>query len=189
MFPNRLGKERLENYNQVQQFGRQRLHRKSSFSEEISGYLCGLPFLFQRPKLDKVELEYGHILRDELDTFTKGRIRHKISFVNVPNQEMIICEVEATKARQQLEVSLADTNGHMKASLNQLKQKLSQQFSQWIYVQRSLRIFDGSKVYICKAPRLIDWTKTQALHDADDLIAEVLSGNFGERGTAMNGKR
>ncbi len=134
-------------------------------------------------------LAYGQLLRDELDAFTKGRVRHRISFVLSPNQEMMICEVEATHAGYQLEVSFANTNGHMKTSLSRLKQKLRQQFSQWVYVQRSLRIFDGPKVYICKAPRLIDWTKTQALNDADDLIAEVLSGSSGEREVAMNGRR
>ena len=31
------------------------------------------------------------------------------------------------------------------------------------------------KIHICKSPRLIDWTKTQALNDSDDIIAEILS--------------
>lgn len=134
-------------------------------------------------------LSYGEELRYQLDEFTKGRVRHKVSLINSPNQEMIVCEVEATNAKQQLEVNCTHTNGQMNKSLSQLKQKLRQQFSQWVYVQRSLRILDGSKIYICKAPRLIDWTKTQALNDADDLIAEVLSGNFGEREVAVNGRQ
>ncbi len=134
-------------------------------------------------------IDYGQELRDQLDDFTKSRVRHKVTLLSSSNQEMIVCEVEATNAKQQLEVSFANTNGQMKASLSQLKQKLRQQFSQWVYVQRSLRIFDGPKVYICKSPRLIDWTKTQALNDADDLIAEVLSGNFGEREVAVNDHR
>lgn len=133
--------------------------------------------------------EYGQLLRNELDDFTKGRVHHKVSIHSAPYQEMIVCEVEAANAKQQFEINFANTNGQMKTSLSQLKKKLRQQFSQWIYVQRGLRIFDGPKVYICKAPRLIDWTKTQALNDADDLIAEVLSGNFGEREVAVNGRR
>jgi methylase of polypeptide subunit release factors len=134
-------------------------------------------------------LEYGQLLRDELDDFAKGRVRHKVSIHNSPYQEMIVCEVEATNAKQQSPVGFANTNGQMKTPLSQLKRKLNQQFSQWVYVQRGLRVFDGPKVYICKATRLIDWTKTQALNDADDLIAEVLSGNFGEREVAVNGWR
>lgn len=144
--------------------------------------------IIQQPQDSKL-LAYGQVLRDQLDDFTKGRVRHKVTFLNSSNQEMLVCEVEATKTKHELEVSLAKTKGQMSASLSQLKQKLRQQFSQWVYVQRSLRIFDGPKVYICKPPRLIDWTKTQALNDADDLIAEILSGNFGEREVAVNGHR
>jgi hypothetical protein len=48
VFPHGLGKERLENYNQVQQFGRQCVHRKSSFGEEISACLCSLPLFFSK---------------------------------------------------------------------------------------------------------------------------------------------
>ncbi len=134
-------------------------------------------------------LNYGVMLRNELDDFTKGRTRHKVSFINSPDFEITICEVEITNASQPLEVSFANANGHLKASLSHLNQTLKQRFSQWVYVQRGLRIFDGSKVYICKAPRLIDWTKTQALNDSDDLIAEVLSGNYGQREVAVNGAK
>ncbi len=132
-------------------------------------------------------LKYAQLLRDELDDFNKGRVRHKVSFIDAPDTEMVICEIEVINAKQALEVSFINANGHLKTSLSQLNQTLRQRFSQWVYVQRGLRIFDGSKVYICKAPRLIDWTQTQALTDADDLIAEVLSGNFGQREVAANG--
>ena len=60
----------------------------------------------------------------------------------------------------------------------------TQQFSQWVYIQRGLRIFDGSKVHIYKVPRLTNWTRTQALNDADDLIAEVLAAGMGKRWVA-----
>jgi len=59
--------------------------------------------------------------------------------------------------------------------LNYVQEKAKQQFSQWVYVRRSLRIFEDSRVYICKSARLIDWTKTQALNDSDDIISEILS--------------
>jgi len=150
------------------------------------GSLTGIA---SQPPHESDLLEYGHFLRDELDAFTKDRVHHRVTFINLPDQEMVVCEVEATNAKQQSPIGFANANGQMKPSLSQLKQKLRQRFSQWVYVQRGLRVFNGSKVYICKAPRLIDWTKTQALNDADDLIAEVLSGNFGERGVAVNGRR
>ena len=100
---------------------------------------------------------------------------------------MVVCEVAVKNAKQLFDVEVSSTNGHLSASLINLNRKLKQQFSQWVYVQRGLRIFDGSKVYICKTPRLIDWTRTQALNDSDDLIAEVLSRRDGDQEVAVNG--
>ena len=132
-------------------------------------------------------LEYGCSLRDELDQFTKGRVHHQVSFLSAPGQEMVICEVTLKSVSQPLNVSINSTDGHSNALLSKLNHKLKQQFSQWVYVQRGLRIFDGPSVYICKAPRLIDWTKTQALNDADDLIAEVLSNRNSGQEVEVNG--
>ena len=132
-------------------------------------------------------IEYGKLLRDELDHFTKGRVRHQVSFTYSPGQEMVVCEVAVKSAFRPFDVKVESANGHLSSSLGNLHRKLKQQFSQWVYVQRGLRIFDGSKVYICKAPRLIDWTKTQALNDSDDLIAEVLSQRGSDLEVAVNG--
>jgi hypothetical protein len=46
---------------------------------------------------------------------------------------------------------------------------------QWAYIQRSVRIFDGPRVHIVKAARLLDWTGTQAIQDAADLISDVMN--------------
>jgi hypothetical protein len=141
-----------------------------------------------QPPLPNDLLEYGRLLRDELDTFNKGRIHHKISFASSPTQELLICTVEVTNEAKPLEVSIdGGGNGHAGESLSWLSEKLRQQFSQWHYVQRSLRIFDGAKVYLCKGARLIDWTKTQALNDSDDLIAEVLSNRDVRQEVVANG--
>lgn len=119
---------------------------------------------------------YGQSLRDELDEFTKGRVRHDVSFTYSSSQSLVVCEVKVVDAAKPLTVTIHGTGAGLSEVLNKIAQKLKQQFSQWVYVQRGLRIFDDSKVYICKPPRLIDWTQTQALNDSDDLIAEVLAG-------------
>lgn len=134
-------------------------------------------------------LRYGHLLRGQLDQFTKGRVRHKVSVFMATDQAMIVCEVEVKHATSPLEVTVDGASRDLKGSLGQLYGTLKQQFSQWVYIQRGLRIFDGPRVYICKAHRLIDWTRSEALNDADDLIAEVLSRRNGDREVAANGAR
>lgn len=124
---------------------------------------------------DKSHLyDYGLCLRDELDAFTEGSgTYHKISLVY--SKDLIVCSLEFVRSVAPVDVSVEAARGDWLSFLSYVKEKLRQRFSQWVYVQRSLRIFDNSRIYICKTPRLIDWTKTQALNDSDDIIAEILS--------------
>ena len=61
--------------------------------------------------------------------------------------------------------------------LTELAGNLRQQVSQWLYIQRGLRLFDGPRIHIYKTPRIIDWTRTQARIDAADIIGELIQGN------------
>src|SRR5215475_4497447 len=57
--PNQFGEKRRKLYNQWQQLGRQCGHMKDSFWQEIFRSLYGLPLIFQRPGMDKVQLKEG----------------------------------------------------------------------------------------------------------------------------------
>ncbi|MBE9125322.1 MULTISPECIES: hypothetical protein [unclassified Coleofasciculus] len=119
---------------------------------------------------------YGLYLRYELDYFTEGSgLRHKIKLIYSSN--LIVCSVEFVQSDAPINVSIEKEQGDSSSFLTYIQEKTKQRFSQWVYVQRSLRIFEDSRVYICKSPRLIDWTRTQALNDSDDIIAEILSAN------------
>ncbi len=123
-------------------------------------------------------LRYGLCLRDELDAFTEGSgLRHKVGLTY--SKQLIVCSVEFIRsdASTSLDIIVDKAQEDLSLLLNYIQEKAKQRFSQWVYVQRSLRIFEDSRVYICKSPRLIDWTRTQALNDADDIIAEILSVN------------
>ncbi|QYX30236.1 HsdM family class I SAM-dependent methyltransferase [Sphaerospermopsis torques-reginae] len=119
-------------------------------------------------------LNYGQCLANELDDFADGSsVHHKVSIVY--SEKMIICTVEIIKSNSLINVTVERENKQLLSFLVEIHQKLREQFSQWVYIQRGIRIIDGSKIHICKSPRLIDWTKTQALNDSDDIIAEILS--------------
>jgi len=125
-------------------------------------------------------IRYGLCLRDELDSFTEGSgLRHKVSLTYSKN--LIVCSVEFVRsdAITALDVIVEKAQGDISLFLNYIQEKAKQRFSQWVYVQRSLRIYDDSRVYICKSSRLIDWTRTQALNDSDDIIAEILTAKRG----------
>jgi hypothetical protein len=121
-------------------------------------------------------LRYGLCLRDELDAFTEGSgLRHKVGLTY--SKQLIVCSVEFVRSATStsIDVTVEKAQGDLSLFLNSIQEKAKQRFSQWVYVQRSLRIFEDSRAYICKSPRLIDWTRTQALNDSDDIISEILS--------------
>jgi methylase of polypeptide subunit release factors len=127
------------------------------------------------PSLE-VLFDYGSTLRDELDIFTEGSgLRHKIILSR--SKTLVICSVEFIHSDDPIDVSVEEAQRESSTLFAFIREKTKQRFSQWVYVQRSLRIFEYAKVYICKSPRLIDWTRTQALNDSDDIIAEILSAN------------
>ena len=125
-------------------------------------------------------LRYGLCLRDELDAFTEGSgLRHKVGLTY--SKQLIVCSVEFVHSATStsIDVTVEKAQGDLSLFLSYIQEKAKQRFSQWVYVRRSLRIFEDSRVYICKSPRLIDWTRTQALSDSDDIIAEILAASRG----------
>ena len=127
----------------------------------------------QRP--DQVALQaYAQQLTNDLDGFLdSGKTHHRVAIERSP--DLICCTVEFVRsdhAFTPLVKEAASQNGHI---FTRLQQELKQEFSQWVYVQRGLKMFGPSSVSLYKVPQLINWTRTQAMNDADDMIAEILS--------------
>jgi DnaJ-domain-containing protein 1 len=118
------------------------------------------------PTADQLK-EYGEQLRSQIDDF--ARRHHQITIQ--PGQEAIIATVEVTSELNTLPVVVSRKQNSV---AKEVLQAVKEQHSQWAYVQRSVRFFDGPNVHIIKTARLLDWTRTQAVQDAADLISEVL---------------
>jgi Eco57I restriction-modification methylase len=121
-------------------------------------------------------LDYARELRDELDGFVDVDTHHGISITYSPDLIECIIDVVDTDTPVVLESSRVRP-GNITSSriLSELSRSLREQVSQWIYVQRGLRLFDGPRIHLYKSPRLIDWTRTQAMNDAGDILGEVLT--------------
>lgn len=132
--------------------------------------------LNKRPSENQLKA-YGRALRDELDRFLLGEARSSIDVL--ASADLIRCQVTLhSNARSRKGVNVEAAVGADKAGsiMKLLRKELGEQFSQWVYVDRSLRTFEDDGVQIFKVPRLMDWTRTQALNDADEIIAEILEG-------------
>jgi hypothetical protein len=120
---------------------------------------------------------YGRTIRDELERFLLDEAQPCVRLITA--NDLICCEVQLSPAGTQqpqiIEVLNADDNSKARGDMRKLREQLAERFSQWAYVDRSLRVFGEDTVQIFKSPRLMDWTRTQALNDADAIIAEILA--------------
>lgn len=120
-------------------------------------------------------LDYARELRDELDGFVGENTHHGISITYSP--ELIECVIDVVNTDTPITLDSSRVRpGDITSSriLSELSESLKEQVSQWIYVQRGLRLFDGPRIHLYKPSRLIDWTRTQAMNDAGDILGEVL---------------
>jgi len=127
----------------------------------------------QRPDREALEA-YARQLSNDLDGFLdSGKTYHRVIVEQSP--ELICCTVEFVRSDHPftpIVKTVPSPNGHI---FVRLSHELKEEFSQWVYVQRGLKIFGPSIVSLYKVPQLINWTRTQAMNDADDMIAEILS--------------
>lgn len=115
---------------------------------------------------------YAARLRSELDDYLAGKAHHRI--VVSHSSRGICASVTLTKEKDPIPVVVNPAEGAEGNKLDALLRAAEEQFSQWVYVKRSIRIFDGDTIHLIKPPRRLEWTETHAMMDADDIIAEVL---------------
>lgn len=132
--------------------------------------------LGKRPAVKELQA-YGRTLRDELEHFLLGEAHPSVRFITTP--DLIQCEMRlhpaGSEVAQVIQIFDADRHSNVSKQMRGLREALSEDFSQWVYVDRSLRVHFDDAVQIFKAPCLMDWTRTRALNDADAIIAEILA--------------
>lgn len=129
------------------------------------------PALRQQP--DEVELvAYADRLRAELDGFLGGKAHHLVTVLH--SNRGICASVTLTKKTQPIATEVRVAKGTERTSLESLLQAAEVKHCQWAYVKRSVRILDGDTIHLIKPPRRLEWTETQAMSDADDIIAEAV---------------
>lgn len=120
---------------------------------------------------------YALRLRHELDGFLGGRSHHAVAILHSPHG--INVSIRIAQSAAPFEPSVKHATGADAHLLEDFLRAAEQQFSQWMYVKRSVRIFAGDTIHLLKPPRRIEWTETQAMIDAGDVIAEVLHATGG----------
>ena len=144
---------------------------KGKFCEETAGV--------PEPK----ELErYAKVLQAELDGFFEDnpRLRHRVEILYDKTSRIGMIDVELLKnSRGPLRVKVQPVDEATSADFRRAQELARQKRGQWLYFQRNLRIYEGSRVLLLKPLERLHWLRSQALLDADTIIAETLAG--GER--------
>lgn len=122
------------------------------------------------------ELEnYARELRDKLDDFLMGESFVRVTIIYSGDLIESIIEVVAKGGPFPIDADSVKPGTKTRVSLlTELAENLRRQVSQWVYIQRGLRLFDGPRIHIYKTPRIIDWTRTQARMDAADIIGDLI---------------
>ena len=127
----------------------------------------------QRPDQEDLQ-KYAEQITHDLDGFfDAGKMHHRITIEHT--SDLICCTVEFVKSDHAFVPVVKGVSSQNGQVFAKLQQGLKEEFSQWVYVQRGLKLFGPSSVSLYKVPQLINWTRTQAMNDADDMIAEILS--------------
>jgi hypothetical protein len=123
----------------------------------------------------KEELEvYAQTLRDELDDFISqsSSTRHRIDILVGGNSGLVAVDLVAGGGDRAVNVWSASERGALQ--LAETRRRLIEHRAQWLYFNRNLRIYEGSRTYVLKPLQRFHWTRTQAIQDATEIIADCL---------------
>jgi hypothetical protein len=123
--------------------------------------------------------EYCEALADELDGFmdNETKRRHFVRVVRGQNYAVVeISFVLPKDRRPRVEVLPAATDDD--AELRRIRGLLRKRHqSQWLYFDRALRLYEGDVTCLFKPLQRLHWLRSQALADADEIIADHLGAS------------
>jgi N-6 DNA Methylase len=129
-----------------------------------------------RPPDNTEVRRYAKRLKQQLDAFVGSSLRkkHEVDVVYDQLSGMVGVElVGDTPTARSVTVTPADEATG--ALLDKTRRRLLLRRSQWVYFNRNLRIYEGSRTFIFKPMQRFHWTESQALFDAREIIAETLT--------------
>jgi hypothetical protein len=128
----------------------------------------------------QVMQSYLSALQQDLDGFVADQRGMRHSVVALHDERSAMICVELRKGRKNpVPPRVIRADASEVCALERTRHNLQARHSQWVYFDRSLRIYEGTRTYLFKPMQRMLWTKTQAFADADEIIAETLTGAGG----------
>lgn len=123
-------------------------------------------------------MEYAEVLKSELDEFFENdpKLRHRTGVLYDESSRTGMVDVELLKNhRGPLSVKVGRADASTAEDFERARRQVREKRSQWLYFERNLRLYEGSRVLLLKPLQRIHWLRSQALLDADTIIAETLA--------------
>ena len=118
---------------------------------------------------------YAGMLCSQLDAFLGDSPSMWHGLVVAPGSSYGVVEIDLQKGKRPGQiVRIVNDSPSAVSEVLSLPSQLLEQRSQWLYFQRNLRIYQGTKTYLFKPMQRFHWTRSQAFEDASDIIAETL---------------
>lgn len=118
--------------------------------------------------------KYCHTLRRELDEYLQERGVHHQIIVALDNKQVCLT-VEGKRTSKIIEPIIQESSRGQSEALKRIAGQLRQKHSQRVYFEKSLFFYERGHILFLKPRRRIEWNVRQAVLDADDLIAKLLS--------------
>jgi hypothetical protein len=138
------------------------------------------------PSKDELE-SYARTLGDDLDEFIRqsSSAGHHVDLLIGADSGLVAIElVHGVEAQRSSNVwTASEPEAHQ---LAKIRRRLIEQRAQWLYFNRNLRVYEGSRTYILKPLQLFHWTRTQAIQDAAEIIADCLEPEPGAPAGILN---
>ncbi len=129
----------------------------------------------RQPTRDECEA-YARMLRDELDGFINDsiRTRHRVQVLAGDASGLAAIQI-VTGAEKLIDVEVIDADSTQAKIMRDVRGALIERRAQWLYFDRNLRVYDGPNTYLLKPFQRLHWTRTQAIADAREIIADSLT--------------
>ena len=125
----------------------------------------------------KSELKaYATVLQRELDNFLgeDEGLRHRCRVVHDQVSGMVQIELVAATSME-LKPSVVPASAPTAQEFAEAREELRREYGQWLYFDRNLRVYKGNRTFVLKPFQRLHWLRSQALIDADEIIAETIA--------------
>ena len=130
----------------------------------------------QQPKGPQIR-SYARRLKRELDAFVGEELpkRHAVAVLYDRLSGMVAVDLTRDVAAARA-ITVVEAGQEGAKELEKTRRRLRKQRAQWVYFDRNLRIYEGTRTFILKPMQRFHWTESQAMFDAAEIIAETLAG-------------